>query len=107
MSSDAKSDEPKRLVCYVPIDGFVPGHGYRVSFVTEGEAGHTPTGTWPYTSGGTLPWFWGPTLKDAQEEAERQNEKMGISKREAFEIITASMAMQKSTRTPKHAKRRR
>jgi hypothetical protein len=82
-----------RVCYYIPIDGYVDGKGFRVSVVTENEPGHAPTGTWPYTGavGETLPYFWGHDYDKATEAADVQNERMGISKRDAIEIVASSM----------------
>jgi hypothetical protein len=39
----------KRMCYFIPTDAHIPGHGFRVSIVTEDKAGHQPTGTWPYS----------------------------------------------------------
>lgn len=95
-----------KLVCYVPIDGHVAGHGYRVSIVVEGESGHRPTGNWPYTGkvGETMPWFWGDDFEKAVELANEHNERMGISKEVAWKIIYASI--QASMKTGKRKGKR-
>jgi len=87
------TDVRGRMVCFIPGTDHVEGHGFRVAFVVEGEDGYRPTGTWPYTGavGETLPWFWGPTLAEAEAEAARQNEAMGITPDEAAKIVVASM----------------
>ena len=68
--------------------------GYRVSIVVEGENGHRPTGDddWDTNPRARRPYFWGPTIEDAEKAAEEQNEKMGISAKEACLIILASMS---------------
>ena len=87
----------KRTVVWVDETCQVKGHGgYRVSVVTEGESGHQPTGTWPYEGkpGQTMPWFWGPTIDQAREQCAEYNERMGVSREDAFAIVTASMSKQ-------------
>lgn len=81
-------------MAYIPRDGFVPGRGWRVSLVVEGEHEHRPTGTWPYTGaiGEQLPWFWGNDYAAAVERASYYNMLMGISEADALAIVTASMA---------------
>lgn len=83
----------KRLVAFIPIDGFVEGRGYRVAFVTEGEAGYSPTGTWPYTGavGEKMPWFWGPTYDEARAHAIEYNARMGISEADANDVVIRSV----------------
>jgi hypothetical protein len=82
-----------KMVAFISAEQFVEGHGYRVSFVVDGEDGYRPTGNWPYTGapGETLPWFWGPTFEDAERTAREYNARMGISETETFEIIARSM----------------
>lgn len=84
-----------RHVVWIDPLGYIEGHGYRVSIVKEGETGHYPSGNWPYdgAKGHTLPWFWGPTLEDAEKAAVEYNQKMGISPLEAEKIILRSMGM--------------
>jgi hypothetical protein len=90
----AQTEREPRIVAWVDETCYVEGQGYRVSLVHEGENGHTPTGTWPYHGkpGETLPWFWGPTIKDAQQACEEYNLRMGIDKEEAFKIVVESMS---------------
>lgn len=82
-----------RMVAYIPGTDYIEGRGYRVAFVTEGEDGYRPTGNWPYNGGRgeVVPWFWGPTLAEANKHAEEYNAERGISKMEAFNIIGKSM----------------
>lgn len=86
----------KRCCYYIPADAFIEGHGYRVSVVFEGEAGHSPTGTWPYTGahGEKLPWFWGQTRTEAEEIAQRENSRMGLSAADVGDIVTSSVVAQ-------------
>lgn len=89
----APRETMKRMVAWVPDDAFVEGRGYRVSIVVEGEDGHHPTGTWPYTGGvgQTLPWFWGDDLELARERAYQHNERGGISREQTDEIVNGSI----------------
>ena len=82
-----------RTIVFVDETMLVEGEGYRIPLVVEGENGHHPTGTWPYTGavGETRPWFWGPTIEKAREACERYNERLGVSKEEAHAIVLASM----------------
>ncbi len=83
----------KRVCYYIPADGYIKERGYRVSVVTENEPGHSPTGNWPYEGKGgqTLPYFWGHDLEEAKAAARYQNAKIGLSERDAFDIVTSSM----------------
>ncbi len=83
-----------RLVAWIPRDAYVEGHGYRVSFVVEGETFHRPTGAWPYTgvAGETMPWFWGHDYDEAVKLADDYNRNLGIAPREAALIVARSMA---------------
>jgi hypothetical protein len=89
-----------RMIAYVGADTHVRGQGYRVSFVKEGEAGHFPTGTWPYngTAGETMPWFWGPSLADAEAAMVEYNRRVGVEPEEAIRIVRESMARQRRLR---------
>ena len=90
----ANKKKAPRVVAFVPADADRDERGrFRVSLVVEGENGHRPTGTWPYHGkiGETLPWFWGPTLADAEKAAEQYNEDRGIPREEAFGIVARSM----------------
>lgn len=82
-----------RTIVYIDPSFYVPDRGYRVSFVFEGEGGHRPTGTWPYTGavGEQLPWFWGHDLDAAEAACRAYNERRGISREEMFKILASSM----------------
>lgn len=98
-----------RIVAYVGPDTYVEGAGYRVSLVVEGEHGHHPTGTWPYHGGvgETRPWFWGPTLEDAERAAVQYNEQRGISAKDAAVIVALSMVSPGKRRKRSDAGKRR
>lgn len=86
-----------RRWCYwIPADGYVEGHGYRVSVVFEHERGHHPTGDDAWIAGDASkrkPWFWGDTYAEARKVAEDMNrERLGLTPRDAWDIVTASMA---------------
>lgn len=90
----------RRFVYFIPSDGYVEGRGWRPSVVFEGEDGHYPNGNWPYdgSPGQTVPWFWGHDFNKAVLLAEETNERLGISKALAVEIISSSMAVNKEVR---------
>ena len=82
----------RRWVAYIPPTAYDEEQkGYRVSFVIEGEAFHRPTG-----GGDVMPWYWGPTLADAESAAVAYNKELGIDEDEAFMIVARSMAMKRS-----------
>jgi hypothetical protein len=58
----------RRWAYFIPPDAFVPGKGFRVSVVIEGERGHFPTGTMS-----DPPWFWGMTYQEAEQKAAEVN----------------------------------
>lgn len=91
----AKPKSEPRMFAFIPGTDFVEGQGFRVAFVVEGEDGYRPTGNWPYEArpGQVLPWFWGPTLMDAERAADDYNERRGIPKEEALKIIHESMRL--------------
>lgn len=82
-----------RFITWVDPAWFVEGHGFRVSIVKEGETGHYPTGVWPNDGTETMPWFWGPTIEDAEKCAIAYNKKLGVSPIEAEKILLQSMGM--------------
>ena len=84
-----------RTIVYVGPDTYIEGRGYRVSVVKEGETGHHPTGNWPYdvSKGHTLPWFWGPTLEEAEATAIEHNRKMGVEPIDAEMMVMQSMGL--------------
>lgn len=74
------------------------GEAGGVSVVREGQGGHYPTGSWPYSGkpGESLPYFWGnPDDQDDLESAEvtcaKMNERMGLSESDVVEIVLSSM----------------
>ena len=87
------STNPRRCF-YIPIDAYVEGRGYRVSVVTENEPGHCPTGVWPNDGTREMPYFWGHDYKEAMKICDRQNERMGISRTDAMEIVASSIGAQ-------------
>lgn len=93
------------LCAFVDETMFVDGEGYRVAIVREGEPGYHPTGTWPYTGAPdeTRPWFWGRTkdgfsIDAAREQVDEYNERLGVSRKRAFEIVASSMFRQRRAR---------
>ena len=81
-------------VWYIPIDAYIEGVGFRVSLVFEDEAGHYPTGTWPYHGqpGEKMPWFARTdSYEQAKTIAKEINEDNGFSEREVAIIVARSM----------------
>ena len=78
----------KRYCVYVPETAYVEGKGFIPSVVREDEAGHTPL-----MGRGELaqPWFWGPTIEDAQRQADEYNTALGLTEEDVVEIVTSSM----------------
>ena len=61
--------------------GFVP------SVVFRDKAGHAPlTGR----GEGSLPWVWGSTIEQARSICVEQNERIGVTEEEEFEIVLSS-----------------
>lgn len=97
--SAAKHTPGPRTVAFVSEVLFVPGCGFRVSIVFEGEDGHHPTGDWPDDGkshdedmpGAVRPWFWGNTITEARKACETYNTRAGVSPEEASLIIGRSM----------------
>ena len=87
------ADSAKRIMYYIPDDAYIPDRGYRVSLVLEGEAGHRPTGTWPYRgrAGETLPYFWGHDIAEARAAARRINASMGLTEDDEVAVLASSM----------------
>lgn len=79
----------RRVVAVVLPGARVERHGWRASFVVEGESGHRPSGDWPYTAavGEVPPIFWGPFYEDATRAAVQWNSARGIGPVDAARII--------------------
>lgn len=90
----------KRMCYYIPVDSFVPGKGWRVSIVTENEAGHSPTGDDGNDPGRRVPWYWGfgGGAYDYAEVkkfcAQRNLESFGLTEADVSAIVTSSMGAQ-------------
>lgn len=87
---DKKPAPVKRFCYYIPpgqsdVNGFIP------SLVNENEAGHSPmTGR----GEGSAPWYWGKTYEEACKNCDEYNLKMGVSPKEAMEIVASSIRAQ-------------
>lgn len=101
--------EGKRFCYFIPAEGYVQGHGYRVSVVVENESGHFPTGDWPYEGkvDQRVPWFWGATYEGAMKICAAQNEKLGLTPEDVIAILGSSIARRPVPEAPKSAARRR
>jgi hypothetical protein len=95
-----------RMVYFVGETMFVEGRGYRAVVVVEGEGGCHPTGDddWETNPRAHMPYFWGPTLKDAEAQANEQNRRMGISPDEALMIVARSMGIGMAKRAKRSGK---
>jgi hypothetical protein len=87
-----------RRWCYwIPADGYVEGHGYRVSFVFEYESGHYPTGDDAWIAGDhgkRKPWFWGHDLQEARKVADDLNqERLALSPKDTALLVATSMSI--------------
>jgi hypothetical protein len=96
----ARVQNSPRIVAWIDPMGFVEDRGYRVSLVVEGEDGHYPTGDWPYHGkpGETLPWFWGPSLEEAETACDEYNQKHGIDPKTAAIIVAQTMGLGRTAR---------
>lgn len=63
------------------LRGFIP------SIVYENVSGHFPLSGKP----GGSPWVWGPEYADAQRVADQFNQRIGVTRERALEIVTSSM----------------
>ena len=82
----------KRFCYYVnPVQDPADHGGYVPSMVTEGEPGHCPLTGDPKKLQSA--WVWGKTLEEAEAVCDSQNEKLGITKVEAFKIVGSSMVI--------------
>lgn len=101
MSESVRQLLARRRWCYwIPTDGYVKGHGYRVSIVFEYEAGHYPTGDDAWIAGDASkrkPYFWGHDYDQARKVAEDLNQqRLGLSPKDAAHIVTTSMSIKES-----------
>lgn len=76
-----------RKCFWIPAEPY-DENGYVPSLVTEGEPGHAPL-----TGKGSCaaPWYWGKTYEEAQRVCDKENDKLGVTPREAAEIVLSSM----------------
>jgi hypothetical protein len=84
--TEADSGE-SRWCYYIPEDQY-DEHGYIPSIVTEGQPGHAPL-----AGNGTAsrPWYWGKTLEEAIARCTAENAALGISPRDALDMLFSSM----------------
>lgn len=77
----------KRQCMYVDETMATEG-GFIPALVTEDEPGYAPmSGNGDFAS----PWVWGPTIQDAKRQCDDYNEKLGITRSDAAEIVLSSM----------------
>jgi len=80
----------KRWCFYVnPSQDFKKQGGYVPSIVYENTPGHFPLEGKKGTS--ELPWFWGSTLKEAQNNCSEANKDLGLNEEDINKIIISSM----------------
>jgi hypothetical protein len=74
--------------CYVVMPTQRDKNGFIPSMVKEGEMGHYPMmGKGECAS----PWYWGKTLKEAEEICKEANKKLGLTDKEVEELTLYSM----------------
>jgi hypothetical protein len=84
----SKLMDERRWVFVIPIESHVEGKGYIPSIAIENVKGHFPmTGKGAHAE----PWYWGPSYKEAEEQADAKNAEHGINRREAWLIISSTM----------------
>ena len=88
MSIEELFNSGKRFCYYISPTQQATEDGYVPSLVFEGVSGYFPLNG---RGKGATPWFWGKTLKEAEETASIANEKLGVSEMEAMKIIASSM----------------
>jgi hypothetical protein len=79
----------KRTCIFVDATMFDPdGPGFVPAVVTEGEPGYAPL-----TGRDALarPWFWGPTIDDAERMAVDYNASLGLTPDDVRDIVLSSM----------------
>ena len=86
--------EAGKFCYYVGPETYVMDEGFRAAIVFENVPGYTLTGNWPYNGkpGQVAPYFWGHKLAEAQAQADRVNQDLGVSRKEAGRIIGSSMS---------------
>ena len=83
--------EPRTVAYILPTEPFnKANNGFRPVFIKEGESGYHPNGSTP-EGGDVEPWYWGPSREAAEATADKYNEKRGISKDDAAQIVVRSM----------------
>jgi hypothetical protein len=81
----AKKDP--RFCYYIPALQTPRAAGFRVAVVFEDEGGFRWTG-----GNGKEPYYWGPTLEEAEQACAEQNERLGLSAKDVADIIAQSKA---------------
>lgn len=98
--------DERRFCAFIPPDGYVEGHGFRVSIVIENEPGHFPTGDDNWRAGrGKQPWFWGHDYDEAKAVALEYNRtRFHLTAKDCADIVTSSMAAGLRGRHLEHAR---
>jgi hypothetical protein len=80
--------EGKRFAYTIVEESRASNGGYIPCIAVENEPGYSPmTGQ----GAGAAPWNWGKDRALAQRLCDERNERMGISKEDAFRIVGSSM----------------
>jgi len=70
----------EKFAYVIPVEGYVEGKGYNVGIAVKGQLGYYKTD-----------WFWDCDYKTACKLANEKNEKLGLTKVEAFKIVCSTM----------------
>lgn len=89
----SSTPEDVRICYFISGEEYVEGKGYRAAIITENQPGYRLTGTWPHKGkrGEVMPYFWGRSLKKANEVAKEMNRRMGLSPEDVAKIVSSSM----------------
>ena len=87
----AVATKPRRYAYWPAGDAPIPGQGWRLSIVYEGERGHHPTGQWPNDGTGVMPYFLKGTWDQAVESCYELNSRHGVDRETTRFIITESI----------------
>lgn len=85
---DTQTQKTHRFAFFIDVTMHTP-KGFIPSFVEEDEPGH-----WPMIGKGELaePWYWGHDLARAKQICDEANAKLGLTPKEALDVVVSSMA---------------